>query len=195
MGSFAGHLRDDNFCMRKNIFGRRLKRDKDERKALLKSLISSLILHEKITTTEAKAKAIKGQVDKVVNLARRDLSNKHSLLQAHVVPNAMPKLLSDLATRFNGRTSGYTRLIRLGNRRSDSASMVVMEWVEAQKGAQGETRKGEKTTKEVQKETAESEVKTSEKKEAKKTEKKAPAKAKVEKKPAAKKEAQKKKSK
>ena len=68
--------------MRKNVFGRQFKRDKNERAALFKGLISSLVLHERIKTTEEKAKAIKGEVDKIITKAKKgDLAARH-LLQA-----------------------------------------------------------------------------------------------------------------
>lgn len=111
--------------MRKNVFGRQLKRDKNERKALFKSLISSFVLKGKIKTTEAKAKSIKGEIDKLVVKAK-----KHKLLGAgeYLTFEAFDKL-KKIALGFS-RNSGYTRLIRLGNRFSDNASLVLMEWTE-----------------------------------------------------------------
>lgn len=126
--------------MRKNVFGRRFKRDSNERKALFKGLISSLILYEKIKTTEEKAKSIKGQVDKLVTKARKNQHNATSLLLRDVTAKAADKLVNDIATRFGDRTSGYTRAVRLGERLNDNASMVLMEWVEGKK-AQSKTEK------------------------------------------------------
>jgi large subunit ribosomal protein L17 len=116
--------------MRKNVFGRQFSRDTNQRKALFKSLISSLILDESIKTTLEKAKAIKGDVDKVVNKAKKgDNALKIQLLQRHLGIDAMNKLIKDIAPRFKDRNSGYTRLIKLGRRFSDNAAMVLMEWV------------------------------------------------------------------
>lgn len=116
--------------MRKNVFGRRLKRDTNERKALFKSLMSSLVVHERIKTTESKAKAIKGQIDKLVNKAKKNKENA-PFLNLYLTAAAVVKLTTEIAPRFGTRTSGYTRLIRLGRRFSDNAQTVIMEWVEA----------------------------------------------------------------
>ncbi|MBI4089478.1 MAG: 50S ribosomal protein L17 [Candidatus Levybacteria bacterium] len=115
--------------MRKNVFGRQLSRDTNERKSLFKSLISSLILKESIKTTLAKAKAIKGDVDKIVNKAKKKENLAVQLLQKSLGIEAMNKVIKDIAPRFKDRTSGYTRFVRLGRRFSDNADMVLMEWV------------------------------------------------------------------
>ncbi len=116
--------------MRKNVFGRQFSRDTNQRKSLFKSLLSSLILEESIKTTLEKAKAIKGDVDKIINKAKRgDAKLAAQLLQRHLGVQAMNKVIKDLAPRFKDRTSGYTRIIKLGRRFSDNAAMVLMEWV------------------------------------------------------------------
>ena len=116
--------------MKKNIFGRRFKRDIKERKALFKSLMSSLVLKEKIKTTEAKAKAIKGDVDKLITTVKKNEDNARRFLTKSLSPVALEKLIGKVVPRFKNRQSGYTRIIRLGKRSSDHASMVIMEWVE-----------------------------------------------------------------
>ncbi len=116
--------------MRKNVFGRRFKRDTNERKALFKSLMSSLVLHGRIKTTESKAKAIKGQVDKLISRVKKNNTNASSFLNKYLVGNVGEKLVTEIAPRFSTRTSGYTRLIKLGHRFSDNAATVIMEWVE-----------------------------------------------------------------
>jgi large subunit ribosomal protein L17 len=116
--------------MRKNVFGRQFSRDTNERKSLFKSLISSLILEESIETTLEKAKAIKGDVDKLINKAKRgDARLATQLLQKSLGVAAMEKVIKDLAPRLKDRTSGYTRIIKLGRRFSDNAPMVIIEWV------------------------------------------------------------------
>lgn len=122
--------------MRKNIFGRQLKRDSNERKALFKSLISSLILNERIKTTEAKAKAIKGSVDKIITKAKKGESYRR-IIQASVVNDAAKKAIFDIAPRFADRQGGYSRIIRVGRRLSDNAEMVLMELVEGKKAESG----------------------------------------------------------
>ena len=111
--------------MRKNVFGRQLKRDKNERKALFKSLISSFILRGNIKTTQAKAKSVKGEIDKLVTKAKK---NKLPNSGEYLTQDALNKLKS-IAPNFS-RNSGFTRIIKLGNRFSDNASYVLMEWVE-----------------------------------------------------------------
>ena len=116
--------------MRKNVFGRQLKRDKNERKALFKGLISSLVLHGRIKTTEEKAKAIKGQIDKIITRVKKDKTGINSKLERYLTNDAFKKLISEAALSFTGRNSGYTRIIKLGERFSDAASTVILEWVD-----------------------------------------------------------------
>src|SRR3989344_6338909 len=116
--------------MKKNIFGRRFKRDTKQRKALFKSLISSLVLNERIRTTEAKAKAIKADVDKLITRVKKGEDGARRLLAKSLSKDALEKLITKVAPRFKERPGGYTRIIRLGKRVSDHASMVIMEWVE-----------------------------------------------------------------
>ncbi len=117
--------------MKKHIFGRKFKRDVDERKALFKGLMSSLVLHEKIETTEEKAKAIKGELDKLVTNAKKGGVLARKLLSPKLSPEALEKMIKDIAPRFDKRQGGYTRTVRLGKRFGDDATMVVVEWTEA----------------------------------------------------------------
>ena len=114
--------------MRKNVFGRHLKRDKNERAALFKGLISNLVLNERIKTTEEKAKSIKAQVDKIITKAKKGEALARHLLQKQLPKKEIEKLILEIAPRFNGRQGGYTRIIRIGRRFSDNAQMVLMEW-------------------------------------------------------------------
>lgn len=114
--------------MRKNVFGRQLKRDKNERKALFKSLMSALVLKERIKTTEEKAKAIRGQVEKLVTKAKKKGEAASSLLSSHLLPVAVEKMIKNVAPRFQNRPGGYTRIVKLGRRFGDNARMVLMEW-------------------------------------------------------------------
>lgn len=116
--------------MKKNVFGRNFRRDTNERKALLKGLMSSLVLEERIKTTEQKAKSIKGQVEKLVTKARKENASVRIALDKYLIPKAAEKLISDIAPRFLSRPGGYTRIVRIGKRVTDSASMVFLEWVE-----------------------------------------------------------------
>lgn len=117
--------------MRKQVFGRHFKRDTNERKAMFKSLASALVMHERIETTEEKAKAIKGSVEKMVTKAKkRDNVMAVRLLSPELTSPAVKKMISSIAPRFSTRDGGYTRIIKKGNRFNDNASMVLLEWVE-----------------------------------------------------------------
>ena len=116
--------------MKKHIFGRKFKRDINERKALFKGLMSSLVLHEKIETTESKAKAIKGEVDKLVTNAKKDAVLARKLLSPKLSPEALEKMISNIAPRFDKRQGGYTKMVRLGKRFGDDSTMVLLEWAE-----------------------------------------------------------------
>ncbi len=116
--------------MRKNVFGRRLRRDTNERKALFKGLMSALVLHDKIQTTEAKAKAIRSKIEKLVTKANKKGKAGRNLFQEYLTTPALEKLISDVAPRFAKRPGGYTRTTKLDRRVADNAPLVLMEWVE-----------------------------------------------------------------
>lgn len=116
--------------MRKNVFGRQLKRDKNERKALFKSLLSSLVMYETISTTEAKAKAIKADADKLITKAKKGGLHAYRLVEPELSTEAVKKLLTSIAPRFTQRQGGYTRIIKLGHRTKDNARKVIIEWTE-----------------------------------------------------------------
>ncbi len=142
--------------MRKNVFGKRLKRDKNERKALIKSLMSSLVLEGKIKTTEAKAKAIKGEVDKLITKARKETLLARRLLEKKLSPKAIDKLIKEVAPRFVNRQGGYTRIVKLERRLGDNAQVVLMQWVEGEEVA---IKENEKKTKKVKTKEANKKVK------------------------------------
>lgn len=117
--------------MRKRVFGRRFKRNVNQRKALFKSLINSLVINGRIQTTEAKAKAIKGEVEKLITKARNKGDQARDHLLRHLNPDIVDKILLEIAPRFKGRPGGYTRILRLGTRMKDNARMVLLEFVES----------------------------------------------------------------
>lgn len=114
--------------MRKQIYGRKFKRDKNQRKALFQGLISAMILKGKIATTEQKAKAIKGDLEKLVTKAKKGEKEARRLLQAELKPFEIEKMVSQIAPGFKNRAGGYTRIIKTGSRFNDNASMVIMQW-------------------------------------------------------------------
>lgn len=116
--------------MRKRVLGRRFKRDSNERKALFKGLISALILHERIQTTEHKAKSVKSIAEKVITKTLKEGAKAGQFVGEFVNSRALEKLIKDVAPRFKNRAGGYTRITRLGKRVSDNASVVYLELVE-----------------------------------------------------------------
>jgi large subunit ribosomal protein L17 len=146
--------------MRKQVFGKQLKRDVNERKALFKNLLTSLVMEERIKTSVAKAKAIRGAADKLITKAKKGGTVAYRGLEADVNHNAVVKLIDDLGPRFADRNGGYTRIIRIGKRVADNAPMVMMEWVEKSSKLKVQN---EKLT-EKKKETKKKEVKKVEKK-------------------------------
>lgn len=109
---------------------RKLGRRSDHRRMLLRNQVTSLILHDRIETTEAKAKAIKPLVDKMVTLGKRgDLHARRQAAAFLLDPKAVQKLFNDIAPKYADRNGGYTRVIKTGFRRGDAAPMAVVEWV------------------------------------------------------------------
>src|SRR3989344_3463620 len=128
--------------MKKQVFGRKFKRDTGERTALFKGLVSSLVIKERIRTTKEKAKAIKGYADRLVTKAKKGGFPAMQQLQPYLSSDAVKKMLADIGPRFAARNGGYTRIIKIGERVSDNASMVYIEWVEkAKPGVVVETAK------------------------------------------------------
>ena len=109
----------------------KLSRDSAHRKALLKNLCKEVIGHERIKTSEAKAKAVKPELEKLVTLAKRgDLHARRQALSALGQDKFIVyKLFEEIAPRFADRPGGYTRILKLGPRRSDSTEMVYLEFV------------------------------------------------------------------
>jgi len=123
--------------MRHRIAGRHLGRSSGHRRALRKNLITQLLRHGRIRTTEAKAKAIRSEAEKLITLAKRGLADGNYTLHARRQavaalndPAIARKLFDELAPRYEAREGGYTRLYKLGRRQGDGAPLVVLELVE-----------------------------------------------------------------
>ncbi len=118
--------------MNKRVFGKKLSRERSSRELLFVSLVSSLVLNGRTTTTKAKAKAIVGLIDKLVTLAKKDtLSSKRQILKRLKNNKEISTLLwSDVAKTFTNRNGGFTRIVPLVARKGDLAEMVRIEWVE-----------------------------------------------------------------
>ncbi len=115
--------------MRKQNKGRKFSRTKNKRSALLKSLVTSLFLHEKIQTTEAKAKELRIVAEKFITRAKvKSIQNRRVLSQT-LSAKVNKKLFDEIAPKYVGRNGGYTRIMKLGPRPSDGAKMVIIELV------------------------------------------------------------------
>ena len=117
--------------MRHKVAGRLFGRTANQRKALLRGLVSSLFEHQRIETTVAKAKAIKGIAEKLVTFGKRgDLHAKRMVLS--YIPNrtVMSKLFSEIAPRFADRNGGYLRIVQTRQRVNDRASMAIIEFID-----------------------------------------------------------------
>ena len=117
--------------MRHNIAGRKLGRRTAHRRALYRNMVTSLLKHEKLVTTEPKAKEIRGIAEKMITLGKK--SGLHSYRQAlsYIMDKKVAeKLFADLAPRYKERPGGYTRIVKLQPRLGDGAPMVKLELVE-----------------------------------------------------------------
>ena len=106
---------------------RKFGRETKQRKALYKSLATALIENGKIKTTQAKAKSLSGHFDKMVTMAKKQTLASRRLLQSQVGDKAVKKLFTEIAPSMDGKKGGYTRVIRLGQRKSDGAEMAMIE--------------------------------------------------------------------
>jgi large subunit ribosomal protein L17 len=110
----------------------KLGRTAEHRKALLANQVCSLIEHQRIKTTLAKAKAVRPLAEKMVTLGKKgSLHARRTALAVLRQKNAVKKLFDEVAPRSTDRNGGYTRIVKLGQRKSDSASMAFIEWVDA----------------------------------------------------------------
>ena len=115
--------------MKKRIKKRTLSRKAGPRKALQKSLLRSLILQEKIETTQAKAKDISPMAEKLITRAKKGGVAQRRYLQALLGSVSAKKLIEEVAPRYLDRKGGYTRIIKRRPRRSDSAKLAIIEFV------------------------------------------------------------------
>lgn len=110
----------------------KLGRTAEHRKALLANQVCSLIEHQRIKTTLAKAKAVRPLAEKMVTLGKKgSLHARRTALAVLRQKDAVKKLFDDIAPRSASRNGGYTRIIKLGQRRSDAAPVAFLEWVDA----------------------------------------------------------------
>lgn len=117
--------------MRHNKSGRRLGRNSSHRKAMMRNMVTSLFEHEKITTTDARAKELRKLAEKMITLGKRgDLHARRQALQVIMDRKVVGKLFEMIAPRYQERPGGYTRIIKLGQRAGDNAALSLIELVE-----------------------------------------------------------------
>jgi large subunit ribosomal protein L17 len=113
------------------IDGRKLSRKMGPRLALYKNLTVSILRYERVKTTEAKAKEVQGRVERMITLAKRgDLAARRTIVSEFPnEPLVVTKLLDEIAAKYADRTSGYTRIVKIGQRAGDAAEIVQIELV------------------------------------------------------------------
>ncbi|MBI2913310.1 MAG: 50S ribosomal protein L17 [Chloroflexi bacterium] len=119
--------------MAHRVDGRKLGRPTDHRLALFRNLVTDLLRHEKIITTEAKAREVRGLAEKVITLGKRgDLNARRLALRFVYDKKVVAKVFDDLAPRYADRPGGYSRMVKLGPRLGDGAHMAQLELIEGE---------------------------------------------------------------
>lgn len=117
--------------MRHQKKGRKLGTDASHTDAILKNLATALFINERIKTTEAKAKEVRSLVDNIITWGKKGDVHSRRLAMAQLGDKELVhKVFADIAPRFESRSGGYTRILKLGPRKGDSAPMVIMELVD-----------------------------------------------------------------
>lgn len=130
--------------MRHNKSGNRLSRTTSHRQAMIRNMVTSLLQHERIVTTTAKAKEVRKVADKMITLAKRgDLHARRQALSVVRDKAVVAKLFDTLSNDYMERQGGYTRIIRTGNRLGDAASMAILELVNYQEKAEAPAAEAE----------------------------------------------------
>ena len=117
--------------MRHGVAGRRLSRPTGQRMLMYRTQVTDMIRHERIRTTEAKAKEVRGMVEKIITLGKKGaLHHRRQALGFVTDEDMVRKVFDDLAQRYADRPGGYTRVVRLEPRKGDGASMALLELVQ-----------------------------------------------------------------
>lgn len=109
--------------------GRKFHRETGQRKALMKALLTALIMHGKIKTTEAKAKELRPAIEKMVTRAKVKSVHNVRMTRKTLAPAPTKKLFDEIAEKYRERKGGYTRIVKLGQRRSDGSKVAHIEFV------------------------------------------------------------------
>jgi len=141
--------------MKKKVYGKKLSRNRNSRRALFRSLVRSLVLYGSIKTTKAKAKAIQGEIDRIVKRAQdKSIARRRQVYSILANDRAtVEKLFTEIAPKLASRKSGFTKTTPLPARAGDRASMVRLEWVEKVEASdkQSASSKGKKAAKKKEK--------------------------------------------
>jgi large subunit ribosomal protein L17 len=114
--------------MRHGNKGRRLSRTRAHKQAMLRNLAASLFQHERVETTEAKAKELRPFAERLITLARRGDLHARRLVERHIKDRAVSgRLFTEIGKRFAGRPGGYTRILKMGHRSGDGAELARIE--------------------------------------------------------------------
>lgn len=117
--------------MRHNVSGRKLNRTPAHRRMLYRNLVTALFKHERITTTVPKAKEARVVAEKLITFAKRgDLHARRQAAKKLNEPEVLQKLFAEIGPRYADRPGGYTRILRLGNRKGDNAEVAILELVD-----------------------------------------------------------------
>lgn len=118
--------------MNNRIFGKKLSRGRPAREALFASLIRAFVLSGKIETTKAKAKAIQGDLEKIVSLAKKGTLSSRRQILANLdnAKDATEAIFVKVGRSFSKRSSGFTKIVNIGSRKGDNSPMVRIEWTE-----------------------------------------------------------------
>lgn len=151
--------------MRKKVFGKQLSRTKNQRKALFRSLVRALLIEGEITTTLIKAKAVRGQTEKLITRAKGgSLADRRLLHRFLTKRELVNRLVDEIAPRFKDRDGGYLRIVRTGRRRGDATQEAKLMFTEEVGKLEPRKQKKEVARKEVVKETGGVEAKAAAKK-------------------------------
>ncbi|HRC61772.1 MAG: 50S ribosomal protein L17 [Dehalococcoidia bacterium] len=116
--------------MKHGVSGRRFDMPTDQRIAMFRSLVTQVLKHDSIQTTEARAKEVKPLVDKMVTLGKRGTLHARRQALAYVYePDVVERLFEEIAPRYTTRPGGYTRVMKIGPRKGDGAMMAQLELV------------------------------------------------------------------
>ena len=119
--------------MRHQVRGNRLNRTASHKRAMLRNMVTSLFLSERIKTTLPKAKVARVYADRMITLAKRgDLTARRTAARFIADPKVLQKLFAEVGPRYAARPGGYTRVLKAGIRRGDDASMAILELVPAE---------------------------------------------------------------